>query len=366
MFAQDLDICGLGEVRYALRCCEGCGLVIQDPAVSPATMARQYGLFSNYLAFGDDDPPLSPTARRLLDAVSEAGLKPGRIYDVGAAAGFMLWHFRRHGWAVGGCDFSPAAVDQAKDRFGIDLDTGACELTLPGHAGLDLVTMSHVLEHIYDPASVLGAVRGALAEGGHLLIEAPCLTAPEINPPGLFMMEHINYFEQNSLGNLLGATGFEPVWQAVTLDFFPFPVITVLARKVDAPRRADMANGFADNLRFMRAYDRMEQQRWAEVDARLNSSLAAGEEVYVWGAGIHTSTLLKRTSIERRANIVAITDRDAQKHGHRLGRHLIVEPARAMQSGRKIVLSSYVSEKAIAESLLGQGVTAERIVRLYS
>ena len=366
MFAQDIEVCGLGPVHYALRCCQNCGLVLQDPAVSPETMTRQYAMFSNYLAFGDGDPPLSPTASRMLDCVTRAGLKPGRVYDVGAAAGFMLWHFRAQGWSVSGCDPSPAAVAQAKARYGVELDTGTCEETLLDRADLDLVTMSHVLEHIYDPASVLRTVRAALADGGHLLIEVPCITAPEINPPGLFMMEHLNYFEQVSLENLLIGAGFELLQKTVTLDFFPFPVITVLAQKADLVARAAPVNGFADNLRFLQTYEQIETERWQAVGARLRAAVAEGEEIYIWGAGLHTSTLLNRTAIERRAKILAITDRDSQKHGRTLGRHTVVEPAAALESGRKIVISSYVSEKAIAAGLLNEGVARERIVRLYS
>jgi len=365
MFAQELEVCGLGSVCYALRCCQNCGLVLQDPAVAPLTMQRQYAMFSNYLAFHDGDPPLSPTAGRMLDLVSRALPTTGRIYDVGAAAGFMLWHFRARGWTIGGCDPSPAAVAQAEARYGIELDIGSCEHTLRNHAGLDLVTMSHVLEHIYDPTSVLQAVRTALADGGHLLIEVPCLTAPERNGPGLFMMEHLNYFESTSLKNLLGAAGFEVLQETITLDYFPFPVITILARKADPIVRSAPVSAFDDNLLFLQRYDQIETKQWRAVDAHLGTALAEGEEVFVWGAGLHTSALLSRTGIERRAKILAITDRDSQKHGYTLGPYTIVEPAAALQSGRKIVISSHVSEKAIAAGLLDDGVASDRIVRLY-
>jgi SAM-dependent methyltransferase len=365
-FATDLDICGLGRVSYAVRCCEGCGLTLQDPAISPATMMRQYSLFSNYLAFDAGDPPLSSTGRRMLDFLARAQVGPGRVYDIGAAAGAMLWHFREHGWAVSGCDPSPAAVSQAKARYGIDLDIGTGEQTLARRAGLDLITLSHVLEHIYDPAAALRTFHPALADDGHLLFEVPCMTAPEVCPPGLFMMEHINYFEPNSLANLLKITGFEPVHQAVTLDFFPFPVVTILARKVEQDAGVRLSNSVAGNLDFLNRYDGIEQALWKGVDARILKSVDGGEEIYIWGAGLHTSTLLSRTSIEKHAKILAITDRDAQKHGQHLASHAVVEPQAALASGRKIVISSYVSEAAIAENLNRLGVAGDRIVRLYT
>lgn len=365
-FDHDFSVCGLGRVRYALRCCEGCGLTLQDPAISPDTMMRQYAMFSNYLAYGAGDPPLSPTAGRMLALLASARISPGRVYDIGASTASMLWHFRKHGWSVGGCDLSEVAVNQAKTLNDIELDHGDCEQTLAARRGIDLVTLSHVLEHIYDPVSVLRKARGALADGGHLLFEVPCLIEPDRNPAGLFTMEHVNFFERNSIQNLLILVGFDLARAVVTLDHFPYPVITVLGRKAEPGHPPRVRNNQPENLAFLRAYDAVEQKRWDAVDARVRGALQAGEPIYVWGAGIHTSMLLARTSIDRHARIQGITDRDAQKHGHRLADHPVVEPAAALESGHKIVISSYVSEVAIADGLERQGLASDRIVRLYA
>ena len=365
-FPHDYEVCGLGRVRYALRCCAGCGQTLQDPAVSPETMMRQYSLFSNYLAFAAGDPPLSPTAGRMLEFLAISEIAPGRAYDIGASTGSMLWHFRRHGWAVGGCDLSPLAVSQAKALNDIDLDLGDCEETLKGHTGLDLVTLSHVLEHIYEPMSVLRGVRGALADGGRLLFEVPCLTAPRINPAGLFTMEHVNFFEETSIRNLLTIANLEPERMAVTLDHFPYPVITVLARKSEPAGLPGLLNAQAENLEFLRAFALVEQAKWDAVDARARAAVSLDEPIYLWGAGIHTSMLLSRTRIGDHAAIAGITDRDAQKHGHRLGDHPVVAPDVALASGRKIIISSQVSEGPITEGLLRSGVAPDRIIRLYT
>lgn len=365
VFPHDYSVCGLGRVHYALRCCDGCGLTLQDPAISPDTMMRQYSMFSNYLAFGGGDPPLSATAGRMLDFLAQAQVPPGRAYDIGASTGAMLWHFRKHGWTVGGCDLSELAVGQAKALNDIDLDHGDCLETLPRQAGVDLATLSHVLEHIYEPVAVLRSIWAALAETGHLMFEVPCLIAPERNPAGLFTMEHVNFFEETSITNLLAISGFEPVRAVVTLDHAPYPVITVLARKAHRQAAPRIRNAQAENLAFLRAFKIVEQQKWDAADARIHAALAPGEPVYVWGAGIHTSMLLERTGLERHARILGITDRDTQKHGQMLGDHVVVDPAVALESGRKIVISSYASEAAIADGLMRQGLAADRMVRLY-
>lgn len=322
-------------------------------------------MFSNYTAF-DGDPPLTPSAVRMLAAVEAAGLAPGRVFDIGAATGAMLWHFHRRGWTVGGCDPSPLAVSQAKALNGVELSVGTGEETLASASGLDLVTMSHVLEHIYDPPALLSTVRAALGEAGRLLIEVPCLTAPERNPPGLFSVEHINYFDAASLENLLRISGFAVEQARVNLDHFPFPVVTVLAARADPAPRAAITRAADQAMAFARDYLVLEQASWDAVDVRMGAAVEAGEPVYIWGAGVHTSMLLARTAIARRARIVAATDRDAQKHGHALGEIRVVPPAEALESGRKIVISSYVSEAAIADGLRAAGVADRRIVRLYT
>ncbi len=367
VFRSELDICGLGHVAFGLGCCGTCGMVQQNPAVAADVLAQQYRLFSNYTQFGVGDPPLSASAARMLALLEQHEVPAGRVYDVGAASGAALWHFRKHGWTVSGCDPSPKAVEQAKALKGIALDLGEEQDALPQLAGLDLITLSHVLEHMFQPRQTLARVRQALAPGGLLLFEVPCLTAPERNPPGLFTLEHLSYFDAASVANLLAATGFEIVEALVTVENWPFPVITVLARKRadDAPAPA-LSSGLAAAQEFCDRYAAADTASWGKVDARLRAAIALGEEVCIWGAGVHTSTLLKRTSLVGHARVVAITDRDPQKHGHRLGSFRIAPPQEALALGAKVVLSSYVSEAEIARGLLAEGLAPERIVRLYT
>ncbi|HMG50235.1 MAG TPA: hypothetical protein VK597_06535, partial [Inquilinus sp.] len=148
-----------------------------------------------------------------------------------------------------------------------------------------------------------------------------------------------------------------------SLEYYCYPVITVLARKQAPQPDAAIVNGHEKNMAFHRAFAAVEQGRWDAADAKLHAALAPEEEVYVWGAGLHTSILLERTSLNKRTRVLAITDRDPQKHGHTLGPHRVVPPAEVLADSRKIVLSSYQSEGNIAEGLLRQGIPEERIVR---
>ena len=362
VFASRLDICGLGEVAFAIRCCADCGMVQQDPAVPAETLARQYALFSNYTQFAAGDPPLAASTQRMLALA--ARLKPGRIYEIGAATGAALWHFRKAGWTVGGCDPSAKAVEQAWSFNQIRLDVGDEAAALGLQVGADLITLSHVLEHLEDPLASLARIRRALAPDGMVMVEVPCLAAPEVNPPGLFTLEHLNYFGKSSLTALFARAGFEMVEAVVTPDHWPFPVITALARKADRP--TPLAGDAAQtSMAFCDTYVSRDAALWAAVDERIRQSIAPGEPVAIWGAGVHTSMLLARTGLERHARIAAITDRDPQKHGQQLGAHTVVQPEAALGLGGKVIVSSYFSEAEIAAALIGSDIAASRIVRLH-
>ncbi len=290
----DMDVCGLGRVAYALRCCSGCGLVLQDPIVPIETMLKHYAGFAPYTAFSSGDPPLISTAKRMLD----------------------------------------------------------------------LVTLSHVLEHIYDPPVSLKAVRDALAPGGHFLMEVPCLISPERCPPGMFTMEHVNYFERTALTNLLGQAGLEVIAAPICYDEFLYPVITVLARKTSVPP-PPIVSSFDDNMAFCDAYTARDSAMWETADARLRAALAPGEPVWIWSAGVQTSMLLSRTSLLRHGDVQGLTDRDPQKQGHTVEGLAILPPDVVIASPHKIIVASYSFAADIEKSLLAQGVAPERIVQIY-
>jgi SAM-dependent methyltransferase len=360
----DMDVCGLGRVAYGIRCCAGCGLVLQDPVVPPELMARHYEQFSVYTAFAPGDPPMPTTARRMLQLVAKAGLEPGRIYDSGAATGKMLFHFRQAGWRVSGSDLSPVAVRQAKELYDIDLTVGYCDEVLEHEQELDLITLSHVLEHMYDPRPSLAAIHAALKVDGHFLLEVPYLASPERCAPGMFAMEHVNYFERTSLGNLLGQAGFEIRDTLIDDDNPLYPVITVLARKV-AAADGTLASAFTDNLAFCETYTARDRALWAAAETRFRSALTPDETVYVWSAGVQASMLLSRTGLLSYAHVAALTDRDPQKQGFTVEGLPILPPAEVLASVHKIVIASYTFATEIEKDLLEAGVPASRIVRIY-
>ena len=101
-----------------------------------------------------------------------AGLKRGRLLDVGCERGYFLHVMRERGWDVEGVEpFEPFA-EYARREFGLSVLPSRLE-DLRTQVRYDMITMWHVLEHLEDPVAALRKCSQLLAPGGVLFFEIP-------------------------------------------------------------------------------------------------------------------------------------------------------------------------------------------------
>ena len=132
---------------------------------------------------------------------------PGKVLDVGAAAGFILKGFENKGWQGIGIEPNHSMVEYGKDKVGVNIKTGSIE-TVKLKDTFDLVILIQVAAHIYDLHKSMRRINSFLKPGGHVLIETwnkDSLTAKvfgrnwhEYSPPGT-----LNYFSKKTLNQLM-------------------------------------------------------------------------------------------------------------------------------------------------------------------
>ena len=190
----------------------------------------------------------------------------------------------------------------------------------------NLVIISHVLEHIYQPVDFLKKANRMLSGEGHLLVEVPCLTNPENWGNGYFTFEHINYFSKNSLVNCIFRAGFKLELIEINVDAMEYPVITVLAKKVRNARPSFHEKDDPVEVRnIIDSYLKSNYSEWKRINELLERELHGFEKTVVWGGGVHTSQLLHNCSALNIRNVIAVVDSDKQKHGLEIGGIKIVD-----------------------------------------
>lgn len=158
-------------------------------------------------------------------------VKQRRMLDIGSGPGFFLLNGQKRGWQVKGVEPSVQAVEHSRG-LELDVENGFySEQTAPGLGAFDAINMSLVLEHIPDPARLLKLVHRQLNANGMLCIIVP----NDFNPFQLVLRDylgfkpwwvaaphHINYFDFDSLSNLVERCGFEVVHKESTfpIDMF--------------------------------------------------------------------------------------------------------------------------------------------------
>ncbi len=194
--------------HFTLVRCAGCGLLRLSPRPSATALQRYYP--PDYAPYRLPDPEAAPEkslklrravlaelgygdlpaplALRLLPHWALARIERralygrndippatpgGRALDVGCGDATFLSRLSVLGWDVTGVDFSPSAVEAAKQHYQIEVHLGELQGAQLAPESFDYIHLSHVLEHVTDPVDFLRSVNRLLKPSGLLYIETP-------------------------------------------------------------------------------------------------------------------------------------------------------------------------------------------------
>lgn len=228
--------------KWGMRSCRACGVAWQDPQPLlediPKLYARYYthhplretglsrlrcaayewvlarkgyriahpkGVLSRILSH------ISSVARAAaLDVMDLAPSPVGTLLDVGCGNGDFIARMQSFGWSVSGVDPDPAAVTRVRSQ-GLQVFRGMIA-DVPVANRYDVITVSHVIEHVADPVALLRECRRRLRPKGTLII-----TTPNINSlghwwfksywRGLELPRHLILFSPDSLSECVSQSG---------------------------------------------------------------------------------------------------------------------------------------------------------------
>lgn len=97
-------------------------------------------------------------------------MSPGKMLDVGAAAGFILKGFTDKGWTGMGIEPNLKMSNYAQQEFGLNVVNTTVE-AFTSELKFDLISMIQVLPHFYDLNQALRKLASLTKKGGYWLIE---------------------------------------------------------------------------------------------------------------------------------------------------------------------------------------------------
>lgn len=136
----------------------------------------------------------------------------GRLLDVGCGNGQTLVRMATLGWHAEGLDTDPIAVGVAKAK-GQEVRQGTLQSQQFTAGSFDAVLMSHVIEHVHDPLSLMEECYRVLKPGGRLVVITPNIRSwghriYREDWRGLEPPRHLQIFTRSSLSTLSTLAGF--------------------------------------------------------------------------------------------------------------------------------------------------------------
>ena len=222
---------------------------------------------------------LAPLRRAGLDfsVMYVPQISDGRLLEVGCGSGDMLKDMADLGWQVEGIDLDPAAVENSR-RKGLNVRMGSLEEMGYRANWFDLIIMSHVIEHVYDPFLLLTECRRILKSGGRLVLVTPNVGSMghriyrsswfHLDPP-----RHLRLFTVDSLTTLLQSAGFLKTKVITTIR--DAGTVYVASQSVRRTARYQIGSLQPRSARLFGKAMQLLEWAWLMVDGRVGEEIAA-------------------------------------------------------------------------------------------
>lgn len=161
--------------QQAIADCTDCGHRFLDDPVPDDHVATVYadsyffGGGAGYQDYTAEAELLIAQGRRYGALLAEHAA-PGRLLDVGSAAGFISRGLSEAGWQVTGLEPNASMVRYANDKLGLDVRQGTLE-TADAREPFDAICLIQVIGHFHDLARSLDRLSALTRPGGLCLIE---------------------------------------------------------------------------------------------------------------------------------------------------------------------------------------------------
>ncbi|MDD5363742.1 MAG: methyltransferase domain-containing protein [Gallionellaceae bacterium] len=356
--------------HYDVVTCEDCGFTYASDIPSRAEQEAYYEASGRHLHAAHVPAGLAEAHRAFYDFIvaNHPNLATdSAILDIGSSMGHFLNLFKSAGYrSILGLEPSSMASTLARDTYGIEVIPATLEDFHPGRQ-FDLITLCGVLEHLTSLHDLVSGIGRLLPDRGYLFIAVPDAASfgeREPREPFLeFALEHINFFTDQSLDNLLRPHGFERVaslsqWN----DFYANRYLLALYNHGPIERPAPVRDESGTDS--VARYIDMSNARLATIAGKVDALADTGTPIVIWGAGSLASRLCATTRLPE-CNILAFVDVNPQLHGQTLlGRP--IHPPEWLDGRREatVFIASYVYGAEIRQALADKFHWGDAIVTI--
>jgi len=230
----------LTEESFTISKCLNCGFLFTNPRPSE-TDSNRYYQSEAYISHSNTDKGLiSRIYKRIRNhslnkkiSLIKKYIQSGNALDIGCGTGHFLNQLSKSGFTVHGIEPGEEARQFATKQFRLSIHPKLDAID-PKLIQYDVITLWHVLEHIYTLDSYMKKIRNLLSEKGILVVAVPNPESYDAKYYGKFwaaydLPRHLYHFSQKTIQLLFTKYQFETI-NIVPLKFDSF-YVSMLSEK---------------------------------------------------------------------------------------------------------------------------------------
>lgn len=289
--------------------------------------------------------------------------KSAMLLDMGFGQGNFLCWLKENGYQnITGIDPSAISVKNMQQKGFRAIIGSVFELPQKGLLKqFDCVFLFDVLEHLLFPGEAIQNIKQYLKRNGYVLISVPnynCLKYNHNPITNMFNQEHINYFSEVSLDNMMAGAGFIKIKTNADVKGEQEEIIAMYQMteesKIFIEKDNTCKSEIEDYVRKFTAYR-------VNIEEKLSKIVKSDrKEVYVWGTGAFTMWLLANTIL---ADFdITFIDNNEVKVGQSFWKGIIKAPKDIVREDVPIIICSMLYAEQIKQQIHNIGLSNDIIV----
>jgi len=237
--------------KIAIVRCRSCGLGTLEPMLpekdirslySPEYFEGDYHCGVGCRPYREEVEKLKREAQPLLSMIQRYRPR-GRYLEIGCAGGAMLWEAHKRGFDTVGVELSSEMAEWGRKNLQLDIREGAVEEQNFPVNYFDVVFLGDVIEHLWNPKTVLEQVYRILAPEGIVALAYPMelnslvpriRNAFHLRKQSPHKPYHLFYYATRTMRSLLERCGFQVVLEKEEKLLRGQPMITRLSDVANA------------------------------------------------------------------------------------------------------------------------------------
>lgn len=315
--------------KHKIVLCSLCGFVYVNNTPSQSYYSEYYKNQSKYEGTRLHEMHDEFTYKTFENILKKFIPKEAYILEIGCSTGKLLDFIKKRGYSnLIGIEPAPECKKIAKNEFGINVITSTLE-KYKTNKKYDLIILSAVLEHLVDVRNAISKTYSLLKNNGMVYICVPDTGNVYKNfaePYGEFSTEHINFFTEQSLRQLM----------SYCKDIF-----------IASDNKAIISLWKKKNIDEISINNYINKSKEKMKNIAKTIKLLP-TDIIVWGVGALTQRLLKTTNIKDK--VFKFVDSNQNLIGKKLVNISVISPNKLTYYKNPILVSSFgFKDEIVAE-----------------